>query len=170
VRLLVEFGRKSAGSSQRQVEIIDAEKQEQSISRQRLVRARQGRMPVRAPLVETQQHGAIRVANLTPEVVTGSGFRLSEQCLVPFEAERHISDTDDCPGAFHFVGTIASLPPTFSLVKTAPTTTPSTMRTMWLASLTMPIHATECIVYFISRSVAGRVVLPLDIPVRCACV
>jgi hypothetical protein len=56
---------------------------------------------VRAPLVETRQHGSIRVADLTPVVMTGSRFGLPEERLLPFEAERNVSDADDCPCALH---------------------------------------------------------------------
>jgi len=58
-------------------------------------------MLVRAPLVEAQQHGSIRVADLTPVIMTRSRFGLPKERLVPFEAERNVSDADDCPGAFH---------------------------------------------------------------------
>jgi hypothetical protein len=53
--------------------------------------------------METQQHGSIRVADLTPVVMTRSRFGLPEERLLPFEAERNVSDADDCPCALHYV-------------------------------------------------------------------
>jgi hypothetical protein len=61
--------------------------------------------------VETQQHGSVRVANLTPEVMTGRRFGLSKEFLIPIEAERNVSDTDDCPRAFHLILTIVQREP-----------------------------------------------------------
>jgi hypothetical protein len=58
---------------------------------------------VRAPLVETQQDGSIRVADLTPVVMARSRFGLPKKRLVPFEAERNVSDADYCPCALHCV-------------------------------------------------------------------
>jgi len=58
-------------------------------------------MLVRAPLVETQQDGSIRIENLTKVVMARSRFGLPKERLVPFEAERNVSDADDCPCALH---------------------------------------------------------------------
>src|SRR5450755_5074433 len=95
-------------------------------------------MLVRAPLMEAQQHGSIRVADLTPMVMTRSRFGLPKERLVPSEAERNVSDADDCPCALHYVfppspdclalgigrgSEIASLPPK-NTAGTAGMTTP----------------------------------------------
>ncbi len=56
---------------------------------------------MRAPLVETQQHGSIRVADLTPVLMSRNRFRPPEERLIPFEASRNVSDADDCPCALH---------------------------------------------------------------------
>jgi hypothetical protein len=64
-------------------------------------------MLVRAPLVETQQDGSIRIANLTPVVMTRSRFGLPKKRLVPFEAARDVSDADDRPRALHRVSAVA---------------------------------------------------------------
>ena len=63
-------------------------------------------MLVRAPLVETQQHGSIQVADLTPVVMTRSRFGLPKERLVPFEAAWNVSDADDRPYALHCVSGI----------------------------------------------------------------
>jgi hypothetical protein len=107
MRFLVESGDKSARPLQRHVDIIDPEKQEQPVSRQRPVRAHQGRMLVCAPLVETKQHGSIRVEELTPIVMSRRRFGLPKERLVPFEAVRNVSDADDCPYALHGVSAAA---------------------------------------------------------------
>src|ERR1700728_3005166 len=60
-------------------------------------------MLVRTPLVETQQHGSVRVADLSPVAMSRSRFGLSKERLVPFETERNVSDADDCPYALHCV-------------------------------------------------------------------
>jgi hypothetical protein len=62
VRFLFESGDESAGSLQCHVEIVDAEEQEEAVARRRLVRAHQGGMLVRAPLMEAEQDGSIEVA------------------------------------------------------------------------------------------------------------
>src|SRR5206468_8623316 len=64
VVLLLESGDESACPVQAIIVVVDAKKQEEPIARRRLVRAHQGRMLVRAPLVETQQHGSIRIQDL----------------------------------------------------------------------------------------------------------
>src|ERR1700722_5326354 len=66
-------------------------------------------MVVRAPLVQTQQDGSIRVADLAPVVMTGSCFGLPKQRLVPFVAECHVSDADDCPSALDVSSPLRSL-------------------------------------------------------------
>ena len=64
-------------------------------------------MLVRAPLVKTQQHGSIRVVDLTPVVMTRRRFGLPKEGLVPFEAAWNVSDADDRPYAFHCVSGVA---------------------------------------------------------------
>ena len=54
-----------------------------------------------APLVETEQHGSIRIQDLTPVVMGRRRLGLAEERLVPFEATGNVADADDCPGAFH---------------------------------------------------------------------
>src|SRR4051794_35399229 len=68
VRLFLEPGGERARPLQCQLEIVDAEEQEQPVAGRRLVRAPQRRMLVRAPLVEAEQDGSIPVHDL-PEVV-----------------------------------------------------------------------------------------------------
>src|SRR5271168_5039271 len=65
-------------------------------------------MLVRAPLMQTQQHGAIRVEQLTPGVMTRSGCGLPKERLVPFEADRNVSNADDRPGALHCASAVGS--------------------------------------------------------------
>jgi hypothetical protein len=56
---------------------------------------------VRAPLVEAEQHGSIRIQNLTKVVMGGNRSWLTEQRLVPFEAAGNVTYADDRPCAFH---------------------------------------------------------------------
>src|SRR5437588_9905497 len=65
VRLLFEPGDQRACPFQRHIEIVDAEEQEEPVTRCRVVRARQRRMLMRAPLVEAEQHSSIRIEDLT---------------------------------------------------------------------------------------------------------
>ena len=65
---------------------------------------------MRAPLVETQQDGSIRIADLTKVVMARSRFGLPKERLVPFEADRNVSDADDRPCALHCVFEEASMP------------------------------------------------------------
>jgi hypothetical protein len=51
------------------VEIVDAEEQEEAVARWRLVWAHQGGMLVRAPLVEADQDGSVRIQDLTKVVM-----------------------------------------------------------------------------------------------------
>src|SRR5437667_12659373 len=71
------------------------------LPRCRVVRARQRRMLVRAPLVEAEQDSSIRIEDLTKIGMARSCLGLAEERLVPFEATRHIAYADDRPGAFH---------------------------------------------------------------------
>jgi hypothetical protein len=101
VGLLFEPGDESAGPLQCQVEIVDAEEQEQPVARWRLVRAYQGGMLVRAPLVETEQDGSIRIQDLAKVVMGRRGLGLAEERLIPFEAARNVLYADDRPCTFH---------------------------------------------------------------------
>src|SRR5216684_3928273 len=101
VRLLFEPGDERACPFQCHIEIVDAEEQEEPVARCRVVRARQRRMLVRAPLVEAEQDSSVRIEDLTKVVMAGSCLGLVEERLVPFEAARHISYADDRPGPFH---------------------------------------------------------------------
>ena len=58
-------------------------------------------MPLRAPLVETEQDSSVRIEDLTKIGMGRSCLGLAEERLVPFEATRHIAYADDRPGAFH---------------------------------------------------------------------
>jgi len=60
-------------------------------------------MLVRAPLVEAEQHGSIRIEKLTKVGMARGRRRLAEQRLVPLETPRHIAHPDNRPRAFHGV-------------------------------------------------------------------
>src|SRR3989475_4795056 len=104
--LLFEPADESAGPLQCHVEIVDAEEQEQPVARWRLVRAHQGWMLVRAPLVEAQQDGSIRIQDLTKVVMARRRLGLPEERLVPFEAAGNIAYADDRPCAFHRISAV----------------------------------------------------------------
>src|ERR1700681_1539837 len=106
VRLLFEPGDERACPFQRHIEIVDAEEQEEPVARCRVLRARQRRMLVRAPLVEAEQDSSIRIDNLTKVVMAWSCLGLGEERLVPFEATRHIAYADDRPRAFHDISPV----------------------------------------------------------------
>src|SRR5262245_21288951 len=99
--LLFEPGDESARPLKCCVEIVDAEKQEQSVARWRLVRTHQGWMPMLTPLVETEQDGSIRIQDLTKVLMSRRCRRLAKERLVPLEAAWHVADADDCPSPFH---------------------------------------------------------------------
>jgi hypothetical protein len=99
--LLFEPGHESPCPWQGHVEIIDTKEQEEAVARPGEIGAHQGGMLVGTPLVKAEQDRAIRVEDL-PEVVMGrSRLRLAKQRLVPFEAARHIANSNDRPGASH---------------------------------------------------------------------
>src|SRR5437016_1240641 len=79
VRLLFEPRDERACPFQCHIEIVDAEEQEKSVARCRVVRARQRRMLVRAPLVEAEQDSSIRIEDLTKVVMAGSCLGLAEE-------------------------------------------------------------------------------------------
>src|SRR5262245_2540832 len=58
-------------------------------------------MPMRAPLVEAEQHGSIRIHDLTEVVMLRSRLGLAEEDLVPIEAAGNVPYADDRPCAFH---------------------------------------------------------------------
>jgi hypothetical protein len=65
VRLLLEPCDESACPFQYHIEIVDAKKQEEPVARCRRVWTHQRRMLVRAPLLEAEQDGSIRIEDLT---------------------------------------------------------------------------------------------------------
>src|SRR5437899_12746576 len=58
-------------------------------------------MLVRAPLVEAEQDGSIRIQDLTKVVMARRHLGLAKERLVPFEAARNVAYADDRPCAFH---------------------------------------------------------------------
>jgi hypothetical protein len=58
-------------------------------------------MLVRAPLVEAEQDGPIRIQDLTKVVMARRRFGLAEERLVPFEATGNVADPDYRPRASH---------------------------------------------------------------------
>ena len=52
---------------------------------------------MRAPLVEAEQHGSIRIQDLTKVVMARRRLGLAEERLVPFEAARNVTYADDRP-------------------------------------------------------------------------
>ena len=60
-------------------------------------------MLVRAPLVEAEQDGSIRIQDLTKVVMGRRRLGLAEERLIPFEAAGNVAYTDDCPCAFHCI-------------------------------------------------------------------
>src|SRR5438132_8227744 len=79
VRLLFEPGNERACPFQCHIEIVDTKEQEEPVSRCRVVRARQRRMLVRAPLVEAEQDSSIRIEDLAKVVMAGSCLGLAEE-------------------------------------------------------------------------------------------
>jgi hypothetical protein len=63
-------------------------------------------MLVHAPLVEAEQHGSIRIQDLTPALMHGTRLPLAEERLVPFEADRNIAYADDRPRTFHCISIV----------------------------------------------------------------
>jgi len=106
VGFLFEPGDKSACPVERHFVVVDAEEQEESITRRNLVRAHQGGMFVRAPLVEAKQNGSIRIRYLTKVVMARRCLGLAEERLVPIETAGNIPYTDDRPCAFHGISAV----------------------------------------------------------------
>jgi len=63
-------------------------------------------MLVRAPPVEAEQHGSIRIQDLTKVVMARSRLGLAEERLVPVEAAGNVAYADDRPGAFHRISAV----------------------------------------------------------------
>src|ERR1700759_1493191 len=81
--------------------VVDAEEQEETVAGSRFIRAHQGRVLVRAPLVETKQDGSIRIQDLPKVFMTRSRLGLAKQRLVPVKAAGNVAYANDCPCAFH---------------------------------------------------------------------
>jgi catechol 2,3-dioxygenase-like lactoylglutathione lyase family enzyme len=103
VRLLFEPGDERTCPLQYHVEIVDAEEQEEPVARSRLARTHQRGMVVRAPPVEAEQDGSIRIQNLTKVIMFWSRLELAEERLVPFETAGDIAYANDRPCTFHRV-------------------------------------------------------------------
>ena len=101
VGFLLESRDESARPRKGLVVVVDAEEQEEPVARCCLIRAHQGRMPVRAPLVEAEQDGSIRIQDLTKVVMGRARLGLAEERLVPFEAAGNVAYADNRPCAFH---------------------------------------------------------------------
>src|SRR5213076_3338548 len=111
VRLLFEPGDESACPFQCRVEIVDAKEQEEPVARWRLVRTHQGGMLVRAPLVEAEQHGSIRIQDLAKVVMARMRLGLAKERQVPFEAGRDVVYANDRPCTFHRISAVSVLLP-----------------------------------------------------------
>ncbi len=61
---------------------------------------------MRAPLVEAEQDGSIRIEDLTKVVMAWTRLGLTEERLVPFEAARDVAHADDRPCAFHRISAV----------------------------------------------------------------
>src|SRR5438132_1858634 len=63
-------------------------------------------MLVRAPLVEAEQDGSIRIQDLTKVVMARRRLGLAKERLVPFEATRDVAYANDRPCAFHRISAV----------------------------------------------------------------
>ena len=61
---------------------------------------------MRAPSVEAEQYGSIRIQDLTKVVMARRRLALAEKRLVPFEATGNVADADDRPCAFHRISAV----------------------------------------------------------------
>src|SRR3546814_15209199 len=68
------FRSQRARALQRGVEIVNAEEQQQAVTRRRAIGVRERRMPVIAPAMQAQQHRAVVVAKL-PEIFMRGRYR-----------------------------------------------------------------------------------------------
>src|SRR5690606_31757864 len=101
VRLLFESIGSRTSTGHRFIKIIDAKEQYQAISRLSTGRTRQRRMVVGSPPVETKQHRAVIIKNLSEIVMSRRRLNLAEQLLVPPEAVSNVGHSDNCPDTFH---------------------------------------------------------------------
>src|SRR4029453_18430443 len=58
-------------------------------------------MLVRAPLVEAEQDGSIRIQDLTKVIMDRRRPGLAKERLVPSDAARNVADANDRPCTFH---------------------------------------------------------------------
>ncbi len=56
---------------------------------------------MRAPLVQAEQDGSIRIQDLTKVVMVRRRLGLAKERLVPFDAARDVAYANDRPCAFH---------------------------------------------------------------------
>jgi hypothetical protein len=68
-------------------------------------------MLVRAPLVEAEQDGSIRIQDLTKVVMARRRLGLAKERLVPFEATWDVAYANDRPCAFHRISAVGLTPP-----------------------------------------------------------
>ena len=61
---------------------------------------------MRAPLVEAEQDGSIRVQDLTKVVMARRRLGLAKERLVPFEAARDVAYANDRPCPFHRISAV----------------------------------------------------------------
>jgi hypothetical protein len=101
MRLFLELRDKGACPPQRRLVIIDAEEQKEAVAGRPVAGTHQGRMVLDTPLVKAEQHGSIRVEELTKVAMGRRRRALAEQRLVPLEAPWHIAHPDDRPSALH---------------------------------------------------------------------
>jgi hypothetical protein len=99
--LLLERSAESPRPSQRHLEVIDPEKQEEAVTRLRVIGAHQGGMLMGTPLVKAEQDRSIRVEDLTEVTMGGSRLAQAKERLVPLEAVGNAAYADDRPCAFH---------------------------------------------------------------------
>jgi hypothetical protein len=101
VWLLFESRNESTRPFHSHIEIVDTEKQKQTVAGRAFAWTPQGRMIFDSPLVEAEQDSSIRIDDLTKVGMTGSCCGLPEERLVPLKATRNIAYTDDRPNALH---------------------------------------------------------------------
>jgi hypothetical protein len=63
-------------------------------------------MLVRAPLVQAEQDGSIRIQDLTKVVMARRRLGLAKERLVPFEATWDVAYANDRPCAFHRISAV----------------------------------------------------------------
>jgi hypothetical protein len=105
-RFFGELRGQSARTFQSCVKVAHAKEQEQSVARGPVVRTHQRRMTVIAPMMKTEENGAILVQHLSPSRISGVIIGGVQQGLVPLGARLHIRNPDNCPRSFHRDGFI----------------------------------------------------------------